>query len=589
MSQIYIGFKIRNKFQQYNKQNKSFLTLFQDKLLTSRRACFLGGGTNDSNPTRTSKRKRDSQSSEKGTSDSLRRFKQRKAVLSSCPSVPLEVEIHNEGIVLHFRALEENNDKQSESKSDSKASETENSMKQRVDISEFVPWCTRARNIVYSLVLGRIPASLEKSFDHRNYFSTGEAIVTALFGKQIENKPSASAEGCLVKGMITDCRVTDLMARAQRVSAMSQIVAKKAVVLLAKSHSKFLQDQEYISNKLKKVKDRKDSLTKELVKVKNNIDMVLQSRQDIGHKLASKLMPSDITRGRNLLAKYEVELKQLQKRGQELEMDIHSSQREWVELTGNLNSTTTSIKNIGIELQTSREKLENGEYASLAQNGNVSLSDVRSNVLKVLSDTFAERRKNRTKQKYRLSLILRPSRKLILDEVSQVVRYRKRIEDISSPSISKENIDSSRIEARILQSFHPEAQSQGIPFRSDEQNSSNWTEPGAFVDLSVDPNRCNKNKILPVNPSFSVLRQSWSYAASASGRQMSSVLKPADVDILRTMKDDQKHHEVNGVNYFISFITSYLMFCFCLKDMIHCQYLRNNYWWDPQKNVRSSL
>ena len=565
------------------------MTLFQEKLLTSRRTCFLGGKTNDSNPTRTSKRKRDSQSSDKGRPNSLRRFKQRKAVLSSCPSVPLEVEIHNEGIVLHFRALEENNDKQSESRSDSKASETDNSMKQRVDISEFVPWCTRARDIVYSLVLGRIPASLEKSFDPRNYFSTGEAIVTALFGKQIKNKPSVSAEGCLVKGMITDCRVTDLMARAQRVSAMSQIVAKKAVILLEKSRSKLLEDQEYISNKLKAVKDRKDNLTKELVKIKKNIDIVLQSRQDIGHKLANKLIPTDITRGRNLLAKYEVELKQLQKRGQELEMDIHTSQREWVELTGNLNKTSTSINNIGIELQTSKEKLEKGEYALLAQNRNVSLSDVRSNVLKVLSDTFAERRKNPAKQKCRLSLILRPSRKLILDEVLQVVRYRKRIEDISSPSISKENIDSSRIEARILQSFHPETQSQGIPFQSDEQNASNWTEPGAFVDLSVDPNKCNRNNILPVNPSFSVLRQSWSYAASASGRQMSSLLKPADVDILRTLEDAQKQLEVNGVNYFISFIVSCLTFWFCLKDMIHCHYLRNKYWWDQQKNVRNSL
>ena len=119
--------------------------------------------------------------------DAVVRQKKRKAVMNN-KSIQLAVEIHNEGIIVISRSNQDECDEKSQGNESGPS-------------SVFIPWGSKSKSILYSLIVGEIPCGDELGEAGRGLLSGG-----------------------LVKCVITDTRVSEDTAAHERADAFEQVV-----------------------------------------------------------------------------------------------------------------------------------------------------------------------------------------------------------------------------------------------------------------------------------------------------------------------------------------------------------------------------
>lgn len=122
--------------------------------------------------------------------DAIQRQKRRKAILSSQPVV-LQVEVHNEGIVIMPRTLD------SDSKNRQDREEPTDDPRRYF---KFIPWGVRSRAFLHSIVCGQIPEGF--GWDEIPY--------------------AGSLQAGQVRCMVTDMRTSEAAAAAQRATAVKE-------------------------------------------------------------------------------------------------------------------------------------------------------------------------------------------------------------------------------------------------------------------------------------------------------------------------------------------------------------------------------
>jgi len=150
-------------------------------------------------------------------SGSLIRYKRRKTVLSGSPT-QLAVEIHNEGIVIAARAnsSEGNEDgKVTESRKGPSRSINDGSHSEKEGTAaksglssggrtSFIPWGFEARKILHSIICGEVP----KGYSCERIDPVGKNML----------------QGGQIRCMVTDMRVSEIVASAQRSQAVKEII-----------------------------------------------------------------------------------------------------------------------------------------------------------------------------------------------------------------------------------------------------------------------------------------------------------------------------------------------------------------------------
>lgn len=152
-------------------------------------------------------------------SDSVLRQKRRKGALNM-QSVVLQVEVHNEGIVLMPRTLISSGD----SKSKGGASDGEDDMAKRYHT--FIPWGFKARQILHSILCGEVPEGF--GWDRIPY--------------------SGSLQAGQVRCMVTDFRTSDELASIVRISAVKEQEGIRAKRRVADLREKVQDAQKVVSN-----------------------------------------------------------------------------------------------------------------------------------------------------------------------------------------------------------------------------------------------------------------------------------------------------------------------------------------------------
>ena len=484
-------------------------------------------------------------------SDAMLRFKRRKTIFSGHP-IQLEVELHNEGILVSYRSVPEKS-----AILDGESSGSGNEMK-RLNKSEFIFWGSKAMKILYSISVGRIPDSFEKTFDPKASFLEGSALMDAIFGKD-PNKPQAGTDidGLLMKALITDYRIPDTWAKKQRAIKFKEIQTERAVSRLEglrKRHNELLAKVSELQQKQVIINKRENDCVKELKSIKKASNAATLKLQTAWHKRNSSTL--DINGAQqldNTIRKLQMALAKADDLNRLKSEELRKIQNESNSLKMSFKETTQVANKIEVQLrQLGEESMEN-VVANLMMGG--LLSQRIADVLKVVQVTLEERRLSLRKRREidnnkekpqrpsqrRLCLILRPSRKKLIDEIYQYITFHKRFYESSKQDVRSSQVkiaDMFRAEQRLLQAFHPRQQTKDISFKPSTSKSMSWTEPGVLLNLEVPKSDFDSSNILPTLPSYPIFHEAWSHAASAPGRQTSTCLKPKDVGIIMSTLSD---------------------------------------------------
>ena len=487
-------------------------------------------------------------------SDAMLRFKRRKIVFSGYP-IQLEIELHNEGIVLRHRSYRENltSKRTTFPTFESDAVGKRDDLK-KMNQSEFMPWGVSTRQILYSISVGRIPDCLESTFDPRSSFYNGSTFLDTMFGRDPSQQRLGSnveniIDGLLIKALVTDYRVPNESAKIQRSIKFQENQSLKNVegrLLLLKVHDELVAKRHDIKERCDALDKREKDCSKELKNIKRasaKASLRLLSAWDKVENKGTQVYDDTINKLQTALKKADDLNRVKSEEARALQNAMKTLKASCKDAIKKENATKKQLKELQNESKCGNRLMERNSSST------DSLSQRTSDVLRVVQAALEERRtsvneykenKNVKGLQYRatqrrLCLVLRPSRKRLIDEIYHSISFHKRFDETTNQGVRSSQVkvaDMFRAEQKLLLAFHPENKCEGTPLKPAYSNVMDWTEPGVHLNLEVPTKYSTSSDILPTLPLFSVFDQGWCQAASAPGRQSSFCLKPHDIGII---------------------------------------------------------
>ena len=231
-------------------------------------------------------------------SDAMLRLKRRKTVFASFP-VQLEVEIHNEGIVLLYGNSDSQKDSERSLSPKVRDEKDTGQLAFKEKKSEFVPHGSESIKILHALSLGLIPDCMKTLFDPRSSFMNGESFGIAIFGKGLsysKSKVSTEIDGLLIKALITDYRIPEQSARAQRSKKFWDIQEKKLlqqIEIIEKHHNDLLGKAREIERNLNTFRAKEGESLLELRTLKKASDAAKRRLKADWQNLESNMTATD--------------------------------------------------------------------------------------------------------------------------------------------------------------------------------------------------------------------------------------------------------------------------------------------------------
>jgi len=459
------------------------------------------------------------------------RHKRRKHIMNGT-TVQVAVDIHNEGLFLMARSTHEN-----ESLSRfGNVSNTGPGVGTIVtdDISGrpclFIPWGSKARSFLYSIVCGEIPPGygLEK--------------VTA--GSTSNQK---LLDGGLVKCMVTDTRTsqeTAISDRAQsypKIQKMSNTTRIENAAKLVASYSTRIKELESDINTLsfreQKIAQAHRDATQHLERSKATMDKLKLHLQQFfgkdGTPSPNLLNPEGQQKILSTMYKYKTSYEAKRNEESALREPLEFARKVLVSKKDELEKVKQEIQKLdafkkevnsksGMEVNMIDKRAENliNSICQVAQrrraqvNLKKSNSDPMHDIPEEEKKSFAQKMTRR-----RIVTMLRPTQVSIVNEVKDMV----------GKSPEDANIDPKlRAEELLLLSLYPQAEEALAPVPS--STNKNWAEPGWKLDLSP-PEGDNPHSILPLDQVSHLPRQNLSVCCS-SGRQTASLVQQRHLRML---------------------------------------------------------
>lgn len=457
------------------------------------------------------------------------RHKRRKHIMNGT-TVQVAVDIHNEGLFLMARSTHEN-----ESLSRfGNVSNTAPGIGTIVtdDISGrpclFIPWGSKARSFLYSIVCGEIPPGygLEK-------VSAGSTSNQKLL------------DGGLVKCMVTDTRTsreTAMNDRAQsypEIQKMSNTTRIENATKLVASYKTRIEELESdittLSLREQKIAQAHRDATQHLERSKATMDKLkLHLQQFFGKDGAPSpnlLNPEGQQKILSTMYKYKTAYESKRNEESALREPLELARKVLISKKEELEKVKQEIQKLdafkkevnsksGIEVNMIDKRAENliNSICQVAQRRRAQVNLKKSNSDPVHDISEEEKKSFAQKMtRRRIVTMLRPTQVSILNEVKEMVGK------------SDANIDPKlRAEELLLLSLYPQAEEALAPVPT--STSLNWPEPGWQLNLSP-PEEDNPHSILPLDQVSHMPRQNLSVCCS-SGRQTAALVQQRHLSML---------------------------------------------------------
>jgi len=432
------------------------------------------------------------------------RQKGRKAVLSKPYSTRLSVEIHNEGIAICCSGRTSESDSDTAGRSGKESSVYRDP---KVGGIDFIPWGVNARKFLHSIVCGEIPL-------HHSLNTIDTIGQDRLPGGQI-------------KCMVTDMRVdgeTAIIDRAKAFKETKNKIPKK--IALENKLSEMKKRVAFEVEKEKRYDRSIKHMREQLEKAKRNLKIVQEDTQAIavksrtlacfnpdGSELENKnrhritAYQGDVTHAEELL---HLEMKKLSDAERKV-VQVAESCKECMRLVEEMKSEIfgeeklLQARDVIIVLNEIFEgrRLRNTNQKHSTESNNRSSPESKREILL------------HKMQRRRLTIVLRPSRSRIMDEVKLITKVSKGDNSLDT-FMSAEQL--------LLLSLHPWACSR-LPSAPLPTLTGEWAEPGWQVTVEIEPSENNVHPILPtIGQKCHILRLNSSEHNSAQGHQAASLL-----------------------------------------------------------------
>jgi len=471
------------------------------------------------------------------------RHKRRKNIMNGT-TVQIAVDIHNEGLFLMARS----------------AGPDENTLSRFNNISNtspgvgtivtddtsgrpclFIPWGSKARSFLYSIVCGDIPP--------------GYGLEKATAGSTATQK---LLDGGLVKCMITDTRTSHDTAIGDRAQSYPKIQASSTDVLIENVAKRVVSvttrveelesDIKVLSLREQKIGKTHRDTVQHLERAKATIDKLnLQLQQFFGNDgtPSPNLNPESQQKIASTMYKYKTSFETTRNEELSLRKQLEHARIAYVSKKEELENLKYEIQRLeaykkevvsksGMDGYLIDKRAENliNSICQVAQRRRAHVNRKKPNSDSNSSKSIPEDEKKSFAQKMvrrRIVTMLRPLQSSIVNEVKEMVGGVRSGLQHTFDSLEVASIDPKlRAEELLLLSLYPEVEEALAPVPNDENIP--WAEPGWQINLSP-PEDENPHSILPLDQEGHIPRHFLSVCCS-SGRQTASLVQQRHLRML---------------------------------------------------------